>query len=123
MPVSDGYREFVFDRLNEVTPITSRRMFGEIGVYARGLFFAIVADDNLYFKVDEQTKGRFEAAGMSAYNPIGQPMRYYSVPLSVLEDDEELAEWVHAALAVAERASAPKPPRSRAPRRNPPAEG
>nr|NIP80091.1 transcriptional regulator [Gemmatimonadota bacterium]NIQ54991.1 transcriptional regulator [Gemmatimonadota bacterium]NIU75186.1 transcriptional regulator [Gammaproteobacteria bacterium]NIX45007.1 transcriptional regulator [Gemmatimonadota bacterium]NIY09231.1 transcriptional regulator [Gemmatimonadota bacterium] len=44
--VSDDYRDFVLDQLRRATPaaVTWRAMFGGIGVYADGLFFALMAE-------------------------------------------------------------------------------
>lgn len=106
MPVSDGYREFVLERLGEVAPITWRRMFGGIGIYCRGLFFAVISGDTLYFKVDAQNKPAYEAAGQQPFKPLDseRAMSYYSLPISVLEDEEQLRVWMEGAVAVAERA-------------------
>jgi DNA transformation protein and related proteins len=87
--------------------VRARSMFGGVGVYAGERFFALMDDDTLYFKVDDATRGRFEARGMGPFRPAGQGgevMQYYEVPGDVLEDAELLAPWVEEAIAVAERA-------------------
>lgn len=79
-------------------------MFGGVGFYADGLFFALADDDVLYFKVDESTKPYFEALGMPPFLPFGdpaRPMRYYQVPAEVLEAPDELGLWVDRAVEVA----------------------
>ena len=35
-------------------------MFGGYGLYAGEVFFGIVANGRLYFKTDDETRGRFE---------------------------------------------------------------
>ena len=57
MAVSRSYREFVLEQLGRVTPVTGKSMFGDVGIYARGLFFARIAKDRLYFKVNDATNG------------------------------------------------------------------
>jgi DNA transformation protein len=82
-------------------------MFGGVGIYAAELFFALLDDDTLYFKVDDATRPQFEDRGMAPFRPYGEDgeiMGYYEVPADVLEDPEELAAWVGAALGVARRA-------------------
>jgi len=82
-------------------------MFGGVGVYAAELFFALLDDDTLYFKVDDATRPQFEHRGMAPFRPYGddgEVMGYYEVPADVLEDPEELGAWVGAALGVARRA-------------------
>ena len=64
MPVSDGYIEFVRDLLASFEPLRITRMFGGAGVYSEDVFFAILVDDVLYLKVDEQTRGAYESRGL-----------------------------------------------------------
>jgi DNA transformation protein len=82
-------------------------MFGGVGIYAAELFFALLDDDTLYFKVDDATRPQFEARGMAPFRPYGvdgEVMQYYEVPADVLEDPDTLGSWVAAALAAAGRA-------------------
>ena len=117
MAVSPSYKTFVLEQLSAVAPVTPRAMFGGVGLYAEGLFFALLDDDRLYFKVDDATRPRFAAAGMGPFDPFkdGKAVMngYYEVPGEVLEDEERLPGWMREALAVAARAKrkAPKKPR------------
>ncbi len=81
-------------------------MFGGVGIYAEAYFFALISSDRLFFKVDDSTQPAFEAAGMTQFNPYGdgRTMRYYEVPVDVLEDVDLLKEWAQKAIAVAQRA-------------------
>jgi DNA transformation protein len=102
MPVSAEFRDYVLDQLRAVAPVTSKAMFGGVGIYSRGTFFALIADDVLYFKVNATTRPTYEAAGSKPFNPFGKgTMGYYELPADVLENEEELGEWMKAALAVA----------------------
>jgi DNA transformation protein len=104
MAVSAEFRDYVLDQLRAVTPVTPKAMFGGIGIYSRGLFFALIAQDVLYFKVDAATRPAYEAAGSKPFNPFGKgTMGYYELPAEVLEDEDELRKWVKEALAVARR--------------------
>lgn len=106
MAVSESYRTFVLEQLERVTPVTARAMFGGVGIYAGGLFFALIAEDRLYFKVDDLTRLAFETMGMKPFKPFGDEnaMGYYEVPADVLEDTIQLASWVKQAIDVAARA-------------------
>ena len=108
MSVSPSFRSFVLDQLARTTPgIRARSMFGGVGIYAADLFFALLDDDTLYFKVDDATRPQFEDRDMAPFRPYGETgevMGYYQVPAEVLEDAAELGIWVEAALAVARRA-------------------
>lgn len=97
MAVSESYREFVIEQLSNVVPISYRKMFGGIGVYSEGLFFAIMGDDRLYFKVDDSNYADYAAHRSEQF----MNLRYYEVPADSLEDEDQLSEWVEKALAVA----------------------
>ena len=106
MRVSNSYKRFVLDQLDELGDVTPRSMFGGVGLYHRDVFFGIVADDVLYLKVDDATRGDYERAGMGPFRPYPDrsgTMQYYAVPLAVLESAGELAEWARRAIAVAKR--------------------
>ncbi|MBS1785920.1 MAG: TfoX/Sxy family protein [Acidobacteria bacterium] len=111
MSVSPSFKAFVLEQLSAVTPVTGRAMFGGVGVYAEGLFFALMDDDRLYFKVDDTTRPRFVGAGMGPFDPFknGEQVMngYYEVPGEVLEDEDRLPEWMREALGVAARAKKP----------------
>jgi DNA transformation protein len=79
-------------------------MFGGVGLYSGELFFALIAEDTVYFKVDESTRPDFEARGMGPFRPFGDTggtMPYYELPEDVLEDTEALRVWAGKALAIA----------------------
>ena len=79
-------------------------MFGGVGIYDRDVFFALIADDTLYFKVDDSTRPEFVARGCQAFRPYGEEgeeMQYYRVPDELLEDSESLGHWAERAIRVA----------------------
>ncbi len=106
MATSQSYRDFVLEQLGRVTPVTGKSMFGGVGIYAQGLFFALIADDRLYFKVNDATRPDFERQGMEPFRPFGEDhaMGYYEVPADVLEDVAQLDLWMRKAIDVAARA-------------------
>src|ERR1700682_6450854 len=114
MPVTDSFVEFVLEQLDPVGPITPKRMFGGVGLYANDLFFALLAGDVLYLKADDSTRRALEATGSRPFQPYPDrgsgTMQYYSVPAAILEDSDELIAWARKSVAV-----------SRAQRANPPA--
>ena len=108
MPVSPSFQTFVVDQLSRAVPLVrARRMFGGVGIYSGEVFFALIADDTLYFKVDDSNRADFEARQMGPFRPYGyegEVMQYYQVPDDLLEDVEALRPWAEKALAVAVRA-------------------
>lgn len=101
MPVSESYREYVLELLSDLRPIRSRKMFGGLGIWTQDtdLFFALVADDVLYFKVDDTNRSDYTERGMTQF----MNMQYYEVPGEVLEDPEEMQGWLEKAIEVAAR--------------------
>jgi DNA transformation protein len=53
MSVSDSYLSFVLEQLGAFPGVITKRMFGGIGIYSDGTFFAVIDNDTLFFKVDE----------------------------------------------------------------------
>lgn len=104
---------YVLDQLAPIGNIRSRKMFGGYGIYKDDIFFALVADDVLYFKVDESNRLLFEAHGSKPFTYVGKEgkptsLNYWEVPADVLENTEILSTWVAAALAVAMNAKKAK---------------
>ncbi len=116
MSVTPSYLAHVIEQLKRVVPdLRSRGMFGEAGVYSGDAFFAVVADDVLYFKVDDASRAEFESRGMPPFRPFEDgraSMNYYQVPEEVFEDPDVLREWAERAIAVARRKKG-RPPRRR----------
>ena len=106
MAVTPSYRSFVIEQLEHFSSITAKNMFGGVGLYAEDYFFALIADDQLYFKVDDSNRPDFEVAGMEPFRPYGdeRAMQYYEVPIAVLEDVDALRDWAAKAVEVAQRA-------------------
>lgn len=107
--VTAEFRDFVLDQLTRVPELRARRMFGGIGLYSGRLFFAILAADELFFKVGDSNRARYEAAGSEPFRPLANAKRavsmsYWRVPIEILEDPAELTEWARAAIEVAAQA-------------------
>lgn len=103
--MSESFRIFVLEQLRRVRPdIRAKSMFGGVGIYGGDLFFALIADDTLYFKVNETNRPDFESRGMGPFRPYGdsgEVMQYYQVPDDLLENPDALGPWVEKAVAVA----------------------
>jgi DNA transformation protein len=105
MAVSASFRTFVLDQLGRVVPrIRARSMFGGVGIYSGELFFALLANDTLYLKVDDSNRPDFERLGMGPFLPYGDErdkMQYYEVPADLLDDPDALRPWAEKSIAVA----------------------
>ena len=106
LKVTDAFRTFVLDQLDGLDDLVSRAMFGGVGLYSRGVFFGILANDVLYLKVDDTNRGDYELAKMSPFKPYPDrsgTMEYFAVPIDVLENAADLTEWARRSVAVARR--------------------
>src|SRR5438034_10598132 len=63
----DDFVEHVVDTMRELGAVSAKPMFGGWGLYHDGLFFALVFEDSLYLKVDDENRAEFEAAGLAAF--------------------------------------------------------
>ncbi len=117
MGFTQEYRADVEEKLSMVVPLQSKAMFGGVGIYSEGLFFALIAEDRFFLKVSDLNRPDFEAAGMKPFYPFegDKPMHYWELPAGLLDNPDELKPWIDKALAVAEQArlkKAAKAPRS-----------
>jgi DNA transformation protein and related proteins len=111
MAVSPSARQKIIACLNLVAPIDGRNMFGGVGLYTEGRFFALIAEDILYFKVDDTNRKDYESAGMNAFSPFGPSrgvMQYYQVPDAVLDNVRKLKVWMDRSIQVALQAEQKK---------------
>jgi DNA transformation protein len=106
LKVTDAFRAFVLDQLDGLEDVVPRAMFGGVGLYCRGVFFGILANDVLYLKVDDSNRHDYERAKMSPFKPYPDrsgTMEYFAVPTDVLENADELAEWARKSVNAARR--------------------
>jgi DNA transformation protein len=84
MAVQAQYLAYVLEQLTGVERVSSRRMFGGIGLYSGDLFFGLIDDDTLFFKTGESNYAEYQARRMPRFmppanRPLG-PMGYHQVP-------------------------------------------
>lgn len=107
----------VVDLLQSLGPVTAKRMFGGHGVFLDGLMFALIANNELYFKADDESRAKFADRGLRpfSYNKQGKVMSlsYYQAPEETLEDMQEMTCWGNIGFACALRAAAAKTGKSR----------
>ena len=79
MVASDSFAEFLREQLAPLGRITLRRMFGKTGVFCDGLMFAVVTDDTLYFRVDDDNRAAFKEA--EAFPPLNYAKKGETIDL------------------------------------------
>ena len=111
MTVNPSYKAYVLEQLQVAGPVVAKSMFGGVGLYRDAVFFGLIANDSLYFKVDDTTRPEYERAGARPFQPYREnsySMQYYEVPADVLEDRAVLREWATKSVAVARNSAARK---------------
>lgn len=106
MPVSAEFRGHVLDLLEPLGGVSAKSMFGGAGLYRDGTMFALIADDVLFFKVDEGNRAEYEDAGSSPFVPFADKpyaMSYWEAPPDLMEDPEALCAWAARAWEAARR--------------------
>jgi DNA transformation protein len=105
MAVTPDYLQYVLEQLGGLAHVSSRRMFGGIGLYCDGVFFGLIDNDTLFFKVDDSNRPDYVARGMAAFRPFpdrpDQSTSYFEVPADALEDRDELAVWARKSVLAA----------------------
>ena len=96
MVASDSFAEFLREQLAPLGRVTMRRMFGKTGVFCGGVMFAMVADDTLYFRGDDQNRAAFREA--EALPPLRYEKKGLSIDLSFWRAPERMASRIFPAL-------------------------
>jgi DNA transformation protein len=111
MVASETFAEFLREHLAPLGRVTMRRMFGKTGVFCDGVMFAVVTENTLYFRVDDQNQVAFKEA--SSFPPLNYAKKgstidlsFWRAPERLFDDPDELVAWARTALAAAHRVAA-----------------
>lgn len=106
MVASDSFADFLREQLAPLGPVTMRRMFGKSGVFCDGVMLAMVRDNTLYFRVDDDNKAAFaeaEAFLPLNYEKAGGSIAFWRAPERLFDEPDEVVAWARLALAAARR--------------------
>ena len=105
MATSEDFTAFVVELLNPICSVSTRKMFGGVGIYADGQICALISsNDVLHFKVDVENKDDYVEVGAKQF----MTMPYFEVPADVLENSDALKVWFEKSVAVSKRAGEAK---------------
>ncbi|MFC3693815.1 TfoX/Sxy family protein [Chenggangzhangella methanolivorans] len=104
-------------------PVRVKRMFGGHGLYADGVMFGLVADDEIFLKAGPSNAPDFDAEGLGPFaydTKTGRHVMtsYRRAPERALDDPDEMAAWARRSLAAAKAGKTPKPRSEKRPRKN-----
>lgn len=102
---------FILDQLTPFAPITVRRMFGADCLFRHGNMFAIIVDDTLYLKADDDSRSIFVSKHcekfyyLTSRNGIKKrvALNYYELPETALENGDELCYWANLGILASQR--------------------
>jgi len=118
MRADDPFPARITRLMQPLGPVRARAMFGGCGIFLDDAMLAIVDGERLYFKVDDQSAGRFAAAGGEpfTYRREGRTvaLSFREAPPGSLDDPEALLDWARLALSSAQRARKKRTRRRRA---------
>lgn len=114
MTASTQFIDYVLELLESVAPVRTGRFFGGVGISRGDVQFAMIMGGSLYLVVDDNTRPKYENAGMTPFSYTTkkgriQVRRYFELPEEILTDPDELRMWVRESIAVAGKVKKPKP--------------
>ena len=104
MAVSDEQIAFVRDLFRGLPAISTRKMFGGLGIYSEGIIFAVIGpEDALLLKARGPLAADLAAEGCEQWSYEGKSgkaarMPYWSFPESALDDPDEACAWARRSL-------------------------
>ena len=108
--MSSDFIDYLAEVLAPLGNVRGKRMFGGVGIYIDNLFCAIIVDDYLYFKGDDDNEAQFIASKCPPFiyekNGVDFSMRYYRVPDEAMDDAGVMIRWARLGLAAALRKTA-----------------
>lgn len=114
MPADSGLLAWIEEAMAPLGRVTWRAMMGGATLYLDGTIFAIVADDQLWFKADAASDAFWDAADAPRFSyQMGEgrtgSMNYRRAPDTVYDDADAMREWAAPAIEAGARAPARKP--------------
>jgi len=88
--------------------VQTGRFFGGVAISNGFAQFAMIMGNCLYFVVNEDTRKKYEQAGMQPFSYMTkkgqiQVRRYFELPDDILTDPEQLRLWVSEAMGIANK--------------------
>ena len=112
MRVKSSLASYVAEQLAPLGRISSRAIFGGVGVFIDDRLLAIVMGEKLYLHTDKSNLDDYVARGMQQFKPYPNAFDlttdHHEVPQEVIDDAEQLKVWGERALNAAVEAARAK---------------
>ena len=116
MALSKSFEAFALELFAGAGPVRIKRMFGGAALYLDELVVALLDDEAIWIKVDDENEAALAELGEPRFTFVtkdgaAMEMRYRRMPESAYDAPDEAADWLRLGLAAALRAKAAKPKR------------
>ena len=116
MSVDEGLYAWVQEALEPIGIVTMRKMMGAAVLYLDGTIFAVLDEEEIWFKADATSAAIWDAAGCERFTFTGKDgktevMNYRRAPGEVHDDPEAMRHWAILAQAAGLRGAAKKRPK------------
>lgn len=103
----------MLEHLAGMDRVTSRRMFGGIGLYCGARLFGIVFKGQIYLRADEGMRRSLARGGSGPFRPYRGRIvtAYWALPAALLSDKRRLRAWARRAIAASAAAARRTPGR------------
>ena len=104
MALSESFKDFVLDQLDQLPEFKAKRMFGGIALLYHGSAFAKIKHDKVWLKVDDSNRDDFVKLGMEQYRygkDGTRKLNFYEAPVDVIENKDTFFEWAQRSIRVA----------------------
>lgn len=93
-----AFADYVVELMSGLGPVQAKRMFGGHGIYLHDVMFALIIEERLYLKADEQTVAQFEARGLPPFSyhtrdGVQTSLSYFEAPAEVYDEREHMLHW------------------------------
>jgi DNA transformation protein len=117
MSYDEGLYALVQEALEPLGPVTMRKMMGGATLYLDGTVFAILAEDEIWFKSDAEADAVWDAEGCERFAVTFKDgrvdtMNYRRGPTDVYDDPDAMRRWAALAQQAGLRGAAKKRPKS-----------
>jgi DNA transformation protein and related proteins len=101
------FLSYVLEVMSHWAQVSSRKMFGGFGLYCEGLMFALIIEDELFFKADAENIAQFSQSGSHPFTYQSKTrlvqVGYWSAPAESLESLHKMSDCCQLAYAAALR--------------------